>query len=85
MARQVLSSCKRVYGEKPLALTVDAGSVLIELAAKVDRRIGSAPDTVLLSQSAVINPWGAHGVADFAPLTQGSRRRRSSTATDSDG
>jgi len=47
IARRALSAGKHVYGEKPLALTAEEAHALLQLARDRDRRVGSAPDTVL--------------------------------------
>ncbi|MFC4224025.1 Gfo/Idh/MocA family protein [Lysinibacter cavernae] len=38
---------KSVYGEKPLAASLDAGREMVDAAAKAGLRLGCAPDTVL--------------------------------------
>ena len=47
VARQVLTSGKHVYTEKPLGLNVEEGIALLELASSKSLRVGSAPDTFL--------------------------------------
>ncbi|MEK9564468.1 MAG: Gfo/Idh/MocA family oxidoreductase [Deltaproteobacteria bacterium] len=47
VARQVLTSGKHVYTEKPLGLNVEEGIALLELASSKNLRVGSAPDTFL--------------------------------------
>ncbi|MCI0581854.1 MAG: Gfo/Idh/MocA family oxidoreductase [Chloroflexi bacterium] len=42
-----LRAGKHVYSEKPLALSAGAGRRVLELAERVDRRVGCAPDTIL--------------------------------------
>ncbi len=42
-----LEAGKHVYSEKPLALTYREASELVEMAARFDRALGSAPDTFL--------------------------------------
>ena len=44
---KALTAGKHVYGEKPLALTVEEAKPMMELAKRSGLRIGSAPDTVL--------------------------------------
>ncbi|HEY5879082.1 MAG TPA: Gfo/Idh/MocA family oxidoreductase [Nakamurella sp.] len=44
---QALESGKHVYLEKPFAVTADEASAMLIAAEAADRRIGSAPDTVL--------------------------------------
>lgn len=47
VARAALAAGKNVYGEKPLAVTLDDGRRIMERADAVGRFVGSAPDTVL--------------------------------------
>ncbi len=47
IALRALEGGKHVYGEKPLALTVDDGRRIVDTAAARGLRVGSAPDTVL--------------------------------------
>ncbi|MEO6997727.1 MAG: Gfo/Idh/MocA family oxidoreductase [Terracoccus sp.] len=44
---RALQAGKHIYGEKPLALTLDEARPLLELARERGLRVGSAPDTVL--------------------------------------
>lgn len=47
IALAALDAGKNVYGEKPLAVTLDDGRRIMERADAVGRQVGSAPDTVL--------------------------------------
>ena len=47
IAMKALTAGKHVFGEKPLALTVEEAKPMMELAKSSGLRIGSAPDTVL--------------------------------------
>ncbi len=47
IATRALAAGKHVYGEKPLALSTDQASPVLELASQAGLRVGSAPDTVL--------------------------------------
>ncbi len=47
IALRALAAGKHVYGEKPLALKLDDGRKVVELARARGLRVGSAPDTVL--------------------------------------
>ncbi|GAB6903871.1 Gfo/Idh/MocA family protein [Kineosporia succinea] len=47
IALAALAAGKHVYGEKPLALTVDEGRKVLRAAADAGRSVGCAPDTVL--------------------------------------
>lgn len=47
VAAAAMASGKDVYGEKPLAADLAAGTDMIAAATRTGRRIGSAPDTVL--------------------------------------
>lgn len=47
VGRDILNAGKHVYSEKPLALDVQEGRDLIDLAASKGLRIGCAPDTFL--------------------------------------
>lgn len=47
VALQAIAAGKPVYGEKPLAATLDDGIKIIEAARAAGVRVGSAPDTVL--------------------------------------
>ncbi|GLY30413.1 Gfo/Idh/MocA family oxidoreductase [Kineosporia sp. NBRC 101731] len=47
IALAALAAGKHVYGEKPLALTVDEGRQVLQVAADQGLRVGCAPDTVL--------------------------------------
>ena len=42
-----LKAGKHVYGEKPLAISLEDGKVVLELAEEKGLRVGSAPDTFL--------------------------------------
>ncbi len=42
-----LAHGKHVYGEKPLAISVESGQQIIDAAASAGLRVGSAPDTLL--------------------------------------
>jgi predicted dehydrogenase len=42
-----LRAGKHVYSEKPFAVSYEAGRKLVSLAASVERRLASAPDTIL--------------------------------------
>ena len=44
---RALQAGKHVFAEKPLALSVTEGRPMLALAAELDLRVGSAPDTVL--------------------------------------
>jgi predicted dehydrogenase len=44
---RALQAGKHVYAEKPLALSVTEGRPMLDLAAQLGLRVGSAPDTVL--------------------------------------
>lgn len=45
--RRALEAGMHVYSEKPLAATADEARALVELADRLDRRLGCAPDTFL--------------------------------------
>ncbi len=47
LTKRILDSGKHVYSEKPLALTLDQGKKLKDLAKNKGLRIGTAPDTFL--------------------------------------
>ncbi|SDT29398.1 Gfo/Idh/MocA family protein [Microlunatus soli] len=47
VALQAIAAGKTVYGEKPLAATLEDGNKIIEAARAAGVRVGSAPDTVL--------------------------------------
>lgn len=47
VAEQILTAGKHAYGEKPLALTTQEARSLLALSQSVNRRLASAPDTVL--------------------------------------
>ena len=47
VSASVLNAGKHVYSEKPFALSSEQSQTLLELAAKNNLRIGSAPDTFL--------------------------------------
>ena len=47
IALAAIAAGKDVYGEKPLAVTLEDGRGIIERAATAGTRVGSAPDTVL--------------------------------------
>ncbi len=47
VSRDIINAGKHVYSEKPLAIDVQEGKELIELAASKGLRIGCAPDTFL--------------------------------------
>ena len=47
VATAAIEAGKHVYGEKPLATTLDDGAALVDLAKAKGLRVGSAPDTVL--------------------------------------
>jgi predicted dehydrogenase len=47
IALQAIEAGKAVYGEKPLAATLEDGFKIIEAARAAGVRVGSAPDTVL--------------------------------------
>ncbi len=47
IAAAALDAGKAIYNEKPLALTVEDGERLLDLARRADRRVGCAPDTFL--------------------------------------
>ena len=47
IAMKALTAGKHIYGEKPLALSVEEATPMMELAKSSGLRIGSAPDTVL--------------------------------------
>lgn len=47
VTRRILEGGKHAYSEKPLALSLDEGSQLQQLAHSQNLRIGSAPDTFL--------------------------------------
>jgi predicted dehydrogenase len=45
--RRILAAGKHTYGEKPLAVGLEEGKDVLDLALQLDLRIGSAPDTFL--------------------------------------
>lgn len=47
VAMAALEAGKHVYGEKPLAATRQEAAPILDLAARVGKRVGCAPDTVL--------------------------------------
>ncbi|MCU1422516.1 MAG: oxidoreductase [Microbacteriaceae bacterium] len=47
VALAAIAHDKDVYGEKPIAATLDDGRAILSAAAAAGRRVGSAPDTVL--------------------------------------
>ena len=47
IALAAIGAGKDVYGEKPLAVTLEDGRGIVERAAAAGTRVGSAPDTVL--------------------------------------
>jgi len=47
VATRALAAGKHVYGEKPLALSTEQASPVLERASEAGLRVGSAPDTVL--------------------------------------
>ncbi len=47
VARAALAAGKHVYGEKPLAATVEQAQTIVRAAAGTGLRVGCAPDTVL--------------------------------------
>ncbi|KAB0678813.1 Gfo/Idh/MocA family protein [Aureimonas leprariae] len=47
VALKALEHGKHVYGEKPLATSLEDGKAIVDLAASKQLRVGSAPDTVL--------------------------------------
>jgi len=47
VATAALEAGKHVYGEKPFAVELEEGRALLSLAARSNRRVGSAPDTFL--------------------------------------
>lgn len=47
IAQRVLAAGKHVYGEKPLAVTLEEAKEVLASAAKAQRRVACAPDTVL--------------------------------------
>jgi predicted dehydrogenase len=47
VARQILAAGKSVYGEKPLATTVEDAREMLDLAARKGLQVGCAPDTFL--------------------------------------
>lgn len=47
VALQALEAGKHVYGEKPLAVSLEDGQKVLKRAKELDLRVGSAPDTVL--------------------------------------
>lgn len=47
ISRQILQAGKHVYSEKPLAVTVEDGRSILELAHQKNLRVGCAPDTFL--------------------------------------
>lgn len=47
ISRQILQAGKHVYSEKPLAVTVEDGRSILDLATEKSLRVGCAPDTFL--------------------------------------
>lgn len=47
VSADILKAGKHVYSEKPFALSLNEGKTLLDLAAKRNLRVGSAPDTFL--------------------------------------
>ena len=47
VSTQILQAGKHVYSEKPYVLTLEEGQALEDLAQRIGKRIGSAPDTFL--------------------------------------